>query len=277
MRSGQGKIHDILMLGDSNTYAGLNVDGSASYDPSGLDITDSQLLEWRSANHISNQSFSYTIVADSFHPFNLFATAPVSSAINGVGGGMAYMKQMKASGFLKAGECMRITAQGVGGVGLGNGTSPTGAAYAVPGCSQCGTFSTDTANAVTRINSALAQSASLGIVAILWTSGANDAINNVTRANYSSDLPLLIAYLRANITGGSTAPFIMQPLVPGYAPGGTNFPAISLAQGDVAGSVSRCGLVDSSTMVGQTGTGYHLDGTSQRLWGTRAAALALSL
>lgn len=275
MRHGVGRIKDVLMFGDSNNYAGLNVDGSASYDPNGLDVIDSQLWEFRSSD-LAHQSRAFSIVADSSHPFDLFAAAVPTDAKNGVGGGMAFMKQYKALGALAPGEVLRITDQGVGGTSLSSGAS--GAFYAVTGCSNVGAQSTGTAAVVTRINTALAQSQSVGLQVFLLTFGANDAIAGVTRATHGSDLTILIAFLRANITGASNVPVIIQPLVPGYNPGGiTTFPAISLAQADVAGSISRCAVVDSTSMVGQTATPYHLDGASQRLWGQRAAALALSL
>lgn len=275
MLQGVAKIKNVLLFGDSNTYAGRKVDGTQSYDPTGLDLPDSQCWEFRSSD-IAHQSRAYSIVAESAHPLDLFASAPNTDAIIGVGGGLSFMKEFKSLGLLNSGEVIQMVCQGVGGTGLSSGGS--GGFYAVTGCSNVGAQSTGTAPAITRINTALARTGSTGLAAILWSSGANDAIAGISRATYGADLTILIAYLRANITNASNVPFIMQPLVPGYNPGGiTTFPAIALAQADVAGSVSRCAVVDSSTMVGQTATPYHLDGTSQRLWGTRAADLMLTI
>lgn len=125
--------------------------------------------------------------------------------------------------------------------------------------------------AVSRMNLSIAQDSRNVLKLILWCSGANDANNSNSGANYTSSFVAMAAYLRANLTGGSAVPILIQPLVAGYA-GGTAA-AINAAQAAMGSSVSKCGYVDptavglSGHVTGQTGIPYHLTAEAQRVIG----------
>ena len=135
--------------------------------------------------------------------------------------------------------------------------------------------------AIPKINLALAQSSLNRLVAILWTSGANDAIfeksTGLSTATYQTAFEALATYLRANIvgTGASTAPILIQPLVPAFVTNPpTACPNTNAALSTMPSVVSQCGYADptapgmSGNIIGQTAVAYHLTGPSQRLIGS---------
>lgn len=267
---GSRKTWEFLYLGNSLCHSGLKVDASPGW-PNAIDTQDSQLIEWRSS--IPNQIHSYSVIADSVHPFDLDNSPLPSSSLTGISPGMAFMKQFKALGGISSNENIRITQQSVGG------TDPVGSGgvgyWAAPGSASYTGLSQGLDKAIYRINSALAQSTSLGLKAIGVEWGTNDAIAGVTRTLAAAEYQRSLTYLLAGITGTPSVPVFLGCMVPGYS--NSNFDPIRLALADVAASFPRCGLVDSTSVVGQTLLGYHRDDASDRLVGQRGAALALSL
>jgi len=272
---------EILQIGDSNSYAGLNVDGSNCYDPA-IDTTNPLCCEWRSAGHNPfgpGTSYYFTTICDYFHPLDyaLPGDSVVASAVGGVGPGESFV-QPWTTNFMSAGRKVRITTLGVGGTGLCNTTNTTSSPAAWQVTPVLGT---EVTYAVDKINLALAQSSLNRLVAILWTSGANDAIfektTGLTTATYQTAFEALATYLRANIvgTGASTVPILIQPLVPAYVTNPpTACPNTNAALSTMPGVVSQCGYADptasglSGNIVGQTAVPYHLSGPSQRLIGS---------
>lgn len=270
---GYGSGYDIIFqIGDSNSYAGLNIDGTASYDPA-VDTANSNCSEWRSAGHSAATSqgkpFFYPIVANSYHPFDYPppGLSPVASAVNGVGPGENFVKAWQTNIAGPAGRKTMIVVMGVGGTAL------CGNAYwaATPSVGDGLTIS------VPRVNLILAQSSLNRLVAILWTQGANDGIlektSGLTQAAYQDAFIATASYLRSTIvgTGASTAPILVQPLVPAFVTNpSTACPNVNAALANTPNIVSQCGYADPTgyTVLGQTAIPYHLCSTAQRLIGS---------
>jgi hypothetical protein len=127
--------------------------------------------------------------------------------------------------------------------------------------------------AVRRANNTIALNASNSLKLILWCSGANDASLSVPQAVYTSSFVAMAAYLRAQITGASAVPILIQPLVPAMVSGNGSYAAINAAHLNMPSNVSKCGWVDpsavglSGNIIGQTAVPYHLTAASQRLVG----------
>jgi hypothetical protein len=265
---------EILQIGDSNSYAGLNIDGSNCYDPA-IDTTSPVCCEWRTDNHQAT-NFFFTTICDYYHPLD-YEVAIVASAVGGVGPGESFV-QPWATNFMAPHRKVRISVSGVGGTGLCNTTNTTSSPAAWQVTPVLGSL---VAPAIVKINAALAQSSLNKLVAILWTSGANDAIfeksTGLSTATYQTAFEALATYLRANIigTGASTAPILIQPLVPAFVTNpGTACPNTNLALSTMPSVVSQCGYADpsapgmSGNILGQTAVPYHLSGPSQRLIGS---------
>jgi hypothetical protein len=262
-KAGSLGCDEILQLGDSNSYAGVNADGTPSFDPTGLDAPTAFCLEYRSAR--PNHALNSVCVAESIHPFDIYPDAYPAAAINGIGPGLSFMKAYKA-GSLAPGRNVRITVQGVGGSGLVTGfyAAPGGVGYVNP------TVSQGLDLAIARINYAIAQDSRNAIKAILWTTGANDAINLVDQADYEQSLGVSAAYLRANITGGSNVPFLVEGLVGAWVrTNETDFGPVQAALAAAPTYITNCGYADTSDATGQTASLFHLNAVDQRTTGGR--------
>jgi hypothetical protein len=272
---------EILQIGDSNSYAGLNVDGTPCYNPS-IDTINSLCCEWRSDNrnpYGAGAAYFFTIIADWFHPFDYAppGQAVVASAVNGVGPGESFIQEWQTN-FVTPGRKTRITTLGIGGTGLCNTSDPTTGPTAWQATPVVGGTLT---TAIQKINLALAQSSMNRMACILWTSGANDAIwehsFGLSTATYQTAFEALASYLRTNIvgTGASTVPILIQPLVPAFVTNPpTAAPNTNAALSTMPSVVSQCGYADpsapglSGNIIGQTAVAYHLTGPSQRLIGS---------
>lgn len=278
-RQGYGLGYDIILqIGDSNSYAGLNVDGSPSYNPA-VDTTNPNCFEYRSDNRNpsgAGPAFFFSIVADSFHPFDYAppGQAVVQSAIDGVGPGESFIQAWQTT-FAAPGRKTMIVVLGVGGTGLCNGAGPAWQATAPVG--------SDLLLAVQKVNLILADTRNR-LVVVLWTSGANDAIfeksTGLSTATYQTAFQNLDSYVRNPVTGFvgtgvSTFVWLIQPLVPAFVTNpGTACPNTNAALSTMPSVVSKCGYADPSAaglagnIVGQTAIPFHLSGPSQRLIGS---------
>lgn len=274
-RTGYNGYDVILQIGDSNSYAGINSDGSPSYDPA-VDTVNADCIEFRSANHNATSpgdAFFYSIVADSFHPFDYAppGQSVATTAVNGVGPAANFIKWWQVN---KASPVKRKTALvvlGVGGTGLCNTTNTTTqpAAWQVTPV-----VGDDIKVAVDRANLLLSKNAGNKLVCVLWTSGANDAIFEKTTglsiATYQTAFIALANYIRTNITNAATVPILLQPLVPAFVVNAsTACPNTNAAISTMPSVVSQCGYADPTgfTVLGVTATAFHLNGDAQRLIG----------
>jgi hypothetical protein len=271
----------ILQIGDSNSYAGLNGDGSACYDPA-IDTVNPNCFEWRSDNRDLNSAYHFIAVCNQFHPLDYAPSGQpvVASAINGVGPGENAVKAWQTN-FAAPGRKTMIVVLGVGGTGLCNTTNTTtnpAAWQATP------VVGGEVATAIYKVNAALAQSPLNKLVVVFWTSGANDAIfeksTGLSTATYQSQFQGLDTYLRANVVGNGASTFIwiLQPLVPLFvSTPSTACPNTNAALSGMPAFLSKCGYIDpagtglAGNIVGQVANGipYHLTGGSQRLIGNQ--------
>lgn len=270
--SGYGLGYDIILqIGDSNSYAGINIDGTPSYDPA-IDTVNPNCFEWRSANHNATppgDAFFYSIVANSFHPFDFAppGESVVSTAINGVGPGENFIKWWQTNQAGPVGRKTMIVVCGVGGTGLCGAGTPAWAATPTPG--------DDLKVAKDRTNLILSKDVNHRLVCILWTTGANDAIlektSGLSVATYQNAFIATAAYLRTNITNATNVPILLQPLVPAFVTNpSTACPNTNTAISTMPSVVSQCGYADPTgfTVLGQTATVFHLCGDAQRLIGS---------
>jgi hypothetical protein len=250
---------EVGLFGDSNTFSGQLVDGSAGFNPA-IDVTNPRCLEYRNAHPTLN--LNYTQVAlDRFMYDNSAPPQTTPNSIGAIGPGLTFMRDYYLPIRLSANRNVRITCSAVSGTGFTGGwwVPPSGGGVV---------------DAVTRINRSIAQDARNTIVAILWTSGANDAIHAMSQADYTTNFVALASYFRANITGATNVPILVEPLVPAWvATDPTTFGPVAAALAAMPSNVSKCGYVDpaasglSGNILGQTAIPYHLTAASDRLIG----------
>lgn len=316
---------EILLIGDSNTFSGLNADGSTGQNPA-LDTADSRCLESRNSDTGVTARNCTNVAQDPFQYNNNMAAA----ALSGIGPGLTFMRDYYLPNRLAAGRNARITTHAVGGTGFVNGywtasstftASISGTTMTVTGTPSVpipfaggsftgtgvtantsivtqltgsqgasGTYQVNNSQTVASTTMTLADGAGLTtsvlrmnrsialdsrnvLTVILWCSGANDASLSVTGANYTTWFQNMVAYLRANLTGGSNVPILIQPLVPAMVSGNGAYATINTAQQNMPSNVSKCGWVDpsatglSGNILGQNATAFHLTAGSQRLIG----------
>lgn len=252
-RSGNFGCDDGLLAGDSNAYSGLKADGSAGYDPA-IDVSNNLCLEFRNASPQAGKF--WTQICQDQLQYN-FAVPPGS-----IGAGLTFMRDYYLPTRLAPNRNVRITAVAVGGTGFSDGfwTAPSGAGLL---------------NAISRVNQATALDSRNAIKFILWCSGANDAIAGMSQATYLANFVAMAAYMRANITGATNVPILVEGLVPAWV--ATNvgtFGPVDAALKSIPANVSKTGYVDMTNLdglgtaaVGQTAIPYHLTAASQRLVG----------
>lgn len=262
----------IPLGGDSNSFSGINANGTAGYDPA-IDVTNNFCVEYRNAR--ATVSKQYVAIAKDQFQYNdsdpVFSANPIVNT-GGIGPMLTFMRNGALGVLNPAGYCLMAVAQAVGGTGVGQG----GVGYwgvNFPSFSSGGL-----ALLVARVNQALARDVRNVLGPMLLTFGANDAIGQVT--DTTTQVPASVAYLRANITGGSNMIVLVQCLVPGWVAGQpAGVQAVSAAIASLPSFISKCGYVDptapglSGNIVGVTGGGafgpvpYHLTAGSQRLIG----------
>jgi hypothetical protein len=254
MRPGSFGCDEVLLIGDSNTYSGINTDGSAGYNP-GIDITNNSCLEFRNASPQTGKF--WTQVCQDQLQYNF--SVPAGS----IGCALTFLRDYYKVNKLASHRNVRVTACGVGGTGLvagGYWAAPSGGGLT---------------NAVSRFNQAIANDSRNTPVCIIWNTGANDAINGVTQADYLSAFEASAVYLRSNITNGTNLPILVVGLVPAWVlTDNTQFGPVNLALQSIPTNVSKTGYVNMTNLdglgtaaTGQTAIPYHLNAASQRLIG----------
>lgn len=262
--------------GDSNSFSGINADGSAGYNPA-IDVTNNLIVELRNAPTTLSRSY-ITIAMDQFAYNNAGPNGVPSLSANpvvntgGIGPGLTFMRDGALGVLNPPGYGIMIVAQGVGGTGMSaDGTGYWGANFPGPG-------EGGLAALVRRVTAALALNNQNILGPMLWTTGANDANGGVSQSNYTTQFAAAIAFLRANIPGASNMIVLIQPLVPAYvASNPSQFGPVSSALAAMPSNVSKCGYVDptapglSGNILGVTGGAdpvvFHLTAGSQRLIG----------
>lgn len=241
---------DIIgQCGDSNSYSGLATDGTPGYDPA-IDVTNPLCLEYRNSHAGAGKQFSCV----AHDPLDYTVNNPNGMA-NGIGPGRTFLVDQYRLHLLASNRYAMSVSAAEGGTGFTGGywSAPSGLGVT---------------NFVTRVNQAIALDARNALTILLWTTGANDAINGMAQATYVANFQTTIAYFRANITGASSVPVLVQGLVPAYVAANlATAGPVDAALKSLPANVSKCGYVDMTNMVGQTAIPYHLNAASQRLVG----------
>lgn len=257
---GQPGYDIIAILSDSNGYSGLNADGTAGYNPS-IDVTNEHCVEYK--NQHPTQSLNFVCIAkDQFSFNNSWPTLSANPVVNtgGIGPGLTFMRDQWLPNVLGNNPTrgVMVVAQGAGGQGLvsnGYWAAPSGPGYV---------------DAVTRINQAIALNSRNALKAFLWCTGANDAIAGISEAAYTAAMQNTIAALRANITGATNTPVLVEALVPAFvATNPSTFGPVNSALLAAPSNISKCGVCDMTGITGQTAVLYHLTADSQRTLGNR--------
>lgn len=258
--------------GDSNSFSGINANGTAGYDPA-IDITNNFCVEYRNAR--ATVSKQYVAIARDQFQYNdsdpVFSANPIVNT-GGIGPMLTWMRDGALGVLNPSGFCIMAVTEAVGGTGVGQG----GVGYW--GINFSNFAAGGLALLVGRVNQALARNPNNVLGPMVWTQGANDAIGQIT--DITTQVSASIAYLRANITGGSNMIVLVQCLVPGWVAGQpSGVKAVDAAIASLPSFISKCGYVDptasglSGNIVGVTGGGafgpvpYHLTAGSQRLIG----------
>lgn len=253
----------ILQVGDSNSRSGLAVNGSAGYDPA-IDVQNNLVVEFQNAQ-MGAGKFHTTIL-------NYLLQYSVNANPNplAIGPAQTFARDYYVPNKLAAGRNVMVVAAAEGGTGLVS-----------DGYWEASPLGLGVSNSVARVNQAIAQNACNSIKLILWTTGANDAINATSQSAYLTAFATTAAYFRANITGATNVPILIQPLVPAWvATNSATFGPTSAALAAIPANVSKTGYVDptaaglSGNILGQTAVPYHLTAGAQRLIGNPGFANA---
>ena len=256
-----------LAIGDSNTYSGLNVDGTIPSQPT----PNALAVEYKNAAIATSRDL-YAIAKEPLDLNNDSNGLPVgapSCTTTPAGpcaiGPFTTFLNYYVSNFLGSGRKVCIVVEGIGGTGIYNdGTSSTWNANNAGGGLPI---------AVTRINALLSANALNVFKGILTAFGANDAIAGVSQANFTSAFatasPSLASYLRANIASGAypNAPIICTGLAQAWvATNPATFGPTQAALAAMPSNLANCGYVDTSNesiFTGQTAVPYHFTASAQ--------------
>ena len=234
----------ILDVGDSNSRSGLAANGSAGYDAT-IDVQNNLVVEFQNAQ-MGAGKFHTTIL-------NYLLQYSVNANPNPlVGPAQTFARDYYVPNKLTPGHNVMVVAVAEGGTGLVS-----------DGFWEASPLGLGVSNAVARVNQAIAQNACNSLKVILWTTGANDAINATSQSAYLTAFATTAAYFRANITGATNVPILIQPLVPAWvATNVATFGPTSAALAAIPANISKTGYVDptaaglSGNILGQTAVTY---------------------
>lgn len=240
--------YDIILLAGQS-----NMSGRGTYN-AGIDTTDANVYQY---GCYSGAGTYRTIFAGS-DPLTMPDTV---AAPNGVGPGMFFAKQYSLSRNRK----VLLVPFARGGTSVVTG-STTWSPY--------GSDDTDYLGAVEQANlaitAAIAAFPGSSFKGICWLQGEGDGENSVSQATYQAALAALIAKFRANITGASSAWFVMGQMVPEAIAFRAGYPAIDAAH-------TALGTNYPLTTKVAIGSGYdngdqlHYNAAGARLMGTTMA------
>ncbi len=234
----------IAVMGQSNASGyGLTIDAT------GYDFTDPRVYQYPAAG----QTYAGSIV-QAYEPLRHPDRTSTPGIPFGVGPALTFGKLYADAN--PGRRVLLVPAAYQGARLVGSDWDP-----AVPG-----TFLTA---AVTQVNAATAAAgAGARLAAILWVQGETDALSNVTQATYQAKLVALIAYLRANLTGGSATPFLIGSMVPGWTstPNGTST-QIAAAHAAIPAAVTRTAYVVGPSGQSQDSGGIHYNAAGARALG----------
>ena len=122
-------------------------------------------------------------------------------------------------------------------------------------------------DAVSRANAALAQTAGQ-FGGFLWHQGETDALAGISEVSHAASLDAMIAAMRTDITGATSAPFLIGEMAQQFVATdpGTRGPVQDAIQ-DTPNRVTNSALVSSTGLV--VYDGIHFDDDSQRTFGQR--------